>query len=297
MNRLFFLGFFLTVIASILWGAMGTAVQHLFLIKSGFFALGLVVMRQLAAGLLFVAIAMLVMPRKMCSIFRDRQLFADIVISGLLVFCAHFFFFQAIEYSNAGTAAIFLTLNPLLAAVWLALTKGRRIAPVECFCMFLAALGVALIVTDGNFTELKFSIMAVVWGLCSAVCATAYSMQPQRPAAKAGVTVVVAWSFLFGGLIGSIFCPPWALQIQWSQTVALDFGYVVLFGTVTAFWLYLMGLKYISPVVSGLVVCLEPLSAIVFSMVLLGDMLGFWQTVGVACVLANVCILAIARER
>ena len=40
MNRLFFLGFLFTVIASVFWGAMGTAVQHLFQIKSGFFCLG-----------------------------------------------------------------------------------------------------------------------------------------------------------------------------------------------------------------------------------------------------------------
>lgn len=68
------------------------------------------------------------------------------------------------------------------------------------------------------------------------------------------------------------------------------------FGTVAAFWLYLTGLKYISPVVSGLVVCLEPLSAIVFSIVLLGDVLGLWQAVGVVLVLANICLLALARR-
>ena len=56
MNRLFFLGFLFTVIASIFWGAMGTAVQHLFHIQSGFNALGLVTLRQLAAGVLFLSL-------------------------------------------------------------------------------------------------------------------------------------------------------------------------------------------------------------------------------------------------
>lgn len=297
MNRLFFIGFLLTVIASILWGAMGTAVQHLFQIKSGFFALGLVTLRQLSAGLLFVLIATVLMPRRMWLIFRDRQLLLDIAVSGVLVFASHFSFFQAIAYSNAGTAAIFLTLNPLLAGIWLAVVKGRRMSGIELVCVVLAAAGVVLMVTDGNLSGLKFSPMAVVWGMCSAVAATAFSIQPQKPAAKVGVTVVVAWSFLLGGLIASIFCPPWTLQVDWSPVVTADFAFIVLFGTVTAFWLYLTGLKYISPVVSGLVVCLEPLSAIVFSMVLLGDRLGYWQTIGVACVLANVCLLASARRR
>lgn len=297
MNRLFFLGFLLTVIASIFWGAMGTAVQHLFLVKSGFSALGLVTLRQLSAGLLFVAIGTILMPRKMWSVFSDHKLLFEIVVSGVLVFLAHFCFFHSIFYSNAGTAAIFLTLNPLLAGIWLALFRGRQMSAVELVCMVLAALGVTLMVTDGDFTGLKFSAMAVVWGLCSAVFATAFSIQPQKPSSKIGVTVVIAWAFLFGGLIASVFCPPWTLEINWNLTVAADFSFIVLFGTVAAFWLYLTGLKYISPVVSGLVVCLEPLSAIVFSMVLLGDILGFWQTVGVVLVLANICLLAIARQR
>lgn len=297
MNRLFFLGFLFTVIASIFWGAMGTAVQHLFQIKSGFFALGLVTLRQLTAGLLFVAIGTLVMPGKMWSIFRDRRLLTEIAVSGILVFLAHFCFFQSISYSNAGTAAIFLTLNPLLAGIWLAMTKGRRMSVVELVCVVLAAAGVALMVTDGDLDGLNFSPMAVVWGLGSALAATAFSIQPQKPSAKAGVTVVVAWAFLFGGLIASVFCPPWTLDVRWDWVVAGDFAFIVLFGTVAAFWLYLTGLKYISPVVSGLVVCLEPLSAIVFSMVLLGDTLGVWQTLGVIFVLVNVCLLALARQR
>lgn len=195
MNRLFFLGFLFTVIASVFWGAMGTAVQHLFQIKSGFFALGLVTLRQLSAGVLFVAIGTLIMPRKMWSIFNDRKLLLEILTSGALVFLAHFCFFQSISYSNAGTAAIFLTLNPMLAGLWLTLVRGTKMSSVECICAVLAAAGVALMVTDGDFSGLKFSPMAVVWGLCSAVFATAFSIQPQKPSAKAGVTVVVAWAF------------------------------------------------------------------------------------------------------
>ena len=97
-------------------------------------------------------------------------------------------------------------------------------------------------------------------------------------------------------MIASFFCPPWTLNVNWNWMVTADFAFIVVFGTVAAFWLYLTGLKYISPVVSGLVVCLEPLSAIVFSMVLLGDVLGGWQAVGVVLVLSNICLLALARR-
>ena len=102
---------------------------------------------------------------------------------------------------------------------------------------------------------------------------------------------------LVAGIIGMVLCPPWTLQVAWSWTVIGDFAFIVLFGTVAAFWLYLTGLRYISPVVSGLVVSLEPLSAIFFSMILLNDVLGFWQTVGVVFVVANLVLLAVANRR
>ena len=71
----------------------------------------------------------------------------------------------------------------------------------------------------------------------------------------------------------------------------------VLFGTVAAFWCYLSGLKWISPVVAGLLNCLEPLSAFFFSIVLLGDRIGAVQAIGIALVVSNVALLALAKGR
>ena len=57
------------------------------------------------------------------------------------------------------------------------------------------------------------------------------------------------------------------------------------------------GLKYVSPVMAGLLNCTEPLSAFLFSILLLGDTLGLAQFVGILLVMANVCLLALAKGR
>ena len=77
---------------------------------------------------------------------------------------------------------------------------------------------------------------------------------------------------------------------------AFDFGYIVLMGTIVAFWCYLKSLSLISPVAVGLIVCLEPTSAFFFSILLLGEKLGLVQCIGVAMVLANVVILTLCRR-
>ncbi len=297
MSRSFLKGFLLVVGASVLWGAMGAVVQYIFSVPSGFTALGLVTMRQLAAGLLFVAAATCFMPRAVWGVFRDPRTVAEIVVSGVLVFGGHYGFFQSIYYSNAGTGAVLLTLVPLLAAGWNAVRHRRLVSPVEMICFVLASAGVALIVTDGDFGQLKFSPLAIGWGLVAALFSTAYLIQPASVIRRVGVIPVTAWSILTGGLIASVFCHPWSLDIHWTVPVAASFAFIVVFGTVVAFYCYMSGLKYMSPVVMGLLNCAEPLSAFLFSILFLGDRFGLWQCAGVAMVLANVCLLTLAPPR
>lgn len=292
----FVTGVLLVAAAGLLWGGMGTSVQHLFALDIGFTPLGLVAFRQLSAGILFVALATLVNPRKTWQIFHDPRLALDIFAGGAFVFLAHYSFFESIYYSNAGTGAILLTTVPLFAALWYALRKKEAIGRVEVACFLLAASGVLLIVTDGDFSALKFSPMALVWGLVSAVFAAAYSIHPIRAIKAVGVTPVVAWGILSGGIIASFVSPPWTIDITWSWDAFASFAFIVVFGTVIAFWCFMGGLKYISPVAAGLLNCLEPLSAFLFSALLLGDRLGLVQLIGIALVIGNVVLLSLSKR-
>ena len=291
------LGFLLIAAAGILWGGMGTAVQHLFSVDRAISPLGLVTLRQLAAGTIFVLILALASPKRAFSVFRTPRIFGEVALSGVLLLSAHYTFFEAIYYSNAGTGAILLTLVPLLAGGWIAFRTGEKMTAVELFCFLLAASGVALIMTNGDFGALRFSPLAIAWGLVSAAAGAAYSIQPLKVIREIGVAPVVAWGLVAGGLCASIFSPPWLVHMDWTLEGTLSFGYIVLFGTVAAFWCYLSGLKWISPVVAGLLNCLEPLSAFFFSIVLLGDRIGAVQAIGIALVVSNVALLALAKGR
>lgn len=293
-NRLF-AGIVLISAAGIFWGSMGTAVQYLFSL-GGFEPVSLVEMRLLAAGTILLAAATALNRRATWGVWKDRKDGRDAVVSGFLLFASHETFFEAIYYSNAGTAAILLTLVPLFAAVWLALRGKRRLRALEGLCFVLATAGVALIITDGDFGSLKFSPLALAWGLTSAVCATGYSVQPVRVIAKCGVFPVVTWGTFFGGLFASLFAQPWNAGAAWDLASAGAFAYIVLFGTIIAFAAYLAGLKYVSPVIAGLLNCMEPLSAIFFSMALLGDAMGPWQAAGAGLVLSNVVLIALGRR-
>ena len=170
-------GVALVLLAGILWGAMGTSVQYLF--SSGAFEtpLELVTLRQLCAGSLFVLVMSLVRPRAIWRLWTDRRMVIDAAVSGALLFGAHNAFFESIYYSNAGTGAILLVTVPLWCGLWSAIVNRRPVPRLEIACFLLAAAGVSLIVTDGDFSGLVFSPMAIVWGLVSSFMAAAYNIQ------------------------------------------------------------------------------------------------------------------------
>ena len=289
-------GVALVLLAGILWGAMGTSVQYLF--SSGAFGppLELVTLRQLCAGSLLVLVMSLVRPKVIWKLWTDRRMVRDAAASGALLFGAHHAFFESIYHSNAGTGAILLVTVPLWCGLWSAVVNRKPVPGLEVVCFLLAAAGVSLIVTNGDFSGLVFSPMAIVWGLVSALMAAAYNIQSKRLVARAGVVPALAWGLVFGGLWASVFCAPWSISAQWSAASAGAFAFLVLFGTMAAFWCFLAGLRHVTPVVAGLLDSVEPLAGYFFSMVLLGDVLGFWQTAGIALVLSNVALLALRRD-
>ncbi|MCF0253579.1 MAG: EamA family transporter [Duodenibacillus sp.] len=296
MNKRFALGFSLVALAGVLWGAMGVAAQHL-MQGRGIGAFELVAARQLASGALLVAVLALADRRSLMRVFASRADALGTAVCGLLMLGAHFGFFKAVAYSNAGTGAIFLTLIPLMGGAWLALRRGEPMRPVEILCFALSAAGVALIMTGGDFTRLKFSPAAVAWGLWCAALSTAYAIYPVELVKRAGVAPVLGWATLLGGLVGCCIARPWTVGLVPTPADAAAFGFIVVFGTVIAFWCYLTGLKDVSPVVAGLVISLEPLSAYAFGVLLLGLRLAAWECAGIALVIASVTLIALARER
>lgn len=290
-----FFGIALASLASVFWGGMGVSVQYLFE-NSSIQPLELVGLRLLAAGFLLVALNFVAARKVLMAPFSSRAALFGIALSGLEILGGHLTFFFSIYYSNAGTGAIFIALVPLAAGFYLALRGKKTFTRKELFCCTLAFFGVLLLVSKGNFLSFDLNWRAVFWGVLCIGLSTIYSIQPKVLIDKWGVIPVVSWGLLFGGIVGFSVTRPWDVLFTLNLAGLSAFLFIVVFGTVAAFWLYLESLKYLSPVLVGLVVCLEPLSAFVFGVAFMGLKLGFAECLGIAMVLANVVILSIGNE-
>ena len=288
-------GIGLAIAAAVFWGSMGVCAQYLFQ-QCSFTPLDLVSMRLVLAGLILLIMERVVFGRNIISPLRNAKTTVGILVAGLLILVSQLTFMLSVAASNAGTAAIVLTLVPLICACWLSLTEKRPLTIREGICFVLAASGVFLIVTKGNFTSLDFSFEGVLWGLASAVFSAAYSIQPRKLIIKVGEGPVVGFGMLFGGLVASVMNPPWTMNVQWTALSISAFTYVVLIGTVVAFWCYLSSLKYVSAVIGGLMGCFGPLSAYLLSVFAFDLRIGLWEAAGICLVLLNVLVLSLPKK-
>jgi drug/metabolite transporter (DMT)-like permease len=279
------------------WGLSGTVAQKLFT-EYGFTPGSLVTIRLLAAGLMMLMIGFW---RGKSSSIRDAWKTAQgrvqIVVFGLLgMLGVQYTYFASIGEGNAATATLLQYLAPLMITVYLSLRAWKMPDSRETGAVLLALLGTMLLVTNGDFHQLSVPGSAVFWGLLSAVALAFYTLYPAGLLQRLGSEAVVGWGMVVGGIgLMPIFSPwHWEGQI-WNMESVFLISFVILFGTLLAFFLYLDSMRYITPTEASLLACVEPMVAVVASVFWLGVPFGFLEALGGLCIIATVTILSLKK--
>lgn len=284
-------GIALATSGCVLWGASGIAGQYL-LIDRNIASEWLTFCRLFSAGILLLIITMC----KGDSIWqiwkqkKDRMLILIFGVLGMLF--TQYGYFTSIKYSNAPTATVIEYLVPLLIIGWTCISERRWPKVVEIICTALAFFGTVLVATKGDFTTLAVSPKALFWGLVAALACALYTIEPVDIIKKYGASIVVGW----GMLVASLAMAPWMGYFPFTGTidgaVLGAFGFVVLFGTICSFVLYLGSTKYITPAEVSIIAALEPLSSIIFAFILFGTVFSLMEWIGIVLIIGAVGVVA-----
>lgn len=250
-------GIALAVAAGCFWGTMAVSGQYM-ITACGFNAEELTTVRIAGAGILMLVLGMLT-EKNFFGSLRYLAVCRDVCFYGLCLFVIQYTFFLAIHACNAGTAAIMVGFGPIFIILWNILVKRQKIVPKEILAVIFAFVGVTLLITKGNFTSLSFSAMGIFWGLVSAGVGAFATIQPRRAIQKIGVTKVVSFGMFVGGILTCFMTPPWAISGHWTPMAIVAAVFVVVFGTVGAFWCYLRSTEFIPPALTSILASFEPL--------------------------------------
>lgn len=256
-------GILLAVLAAALFGIGGTFAQFLFT-QRGVDVGWLVTMRLLTSGVLLLAASALRRGRAVLAVWKGDA--APLLLFGLFgMLGVQYTYMAAIEASNTATATVLQYTAPAMVALWLAL-RGRR-APGwrEGLAVLLALAGTFLLVTHGDAGRLHISPAALWWGIASAVTAAFNAIQPAGLLKRHGAALITGWGMVVGGIALSLRHPPWQVPGQWDAAAFVFLAFILLFGTLLAFYLALKALQMVGAQKSSLLTCAEPLSAAVLA--------------------------------
>lgn len=289
-------GIALVLTGAILWGVSGTVAQYLFQ-QQGFNAEWLTVVRLLLSGILLLGFAYSKEKQHIWKIWKSKRDALSLVLFSILgMLAVQYTYFAAIQHGNAATATVLQYVGPALITCYLALRSKRLPTIKEMVAVALSIFGTFFLVTHGNIHSLSISGWAVFWGISSAFALAFYTLQPHNLLAKWGSTIIVGWGMLIGGIGLSFIHPPWAFEGQWSFSSYLAVVFIIIFGTIIAFYCYLESLKYLSASETSLLACVEPLSAAFLSVIWLHVTFGFAEWLGTLCIISTVVILSIKRK-
>lgn len=289
-------GALLCVFSAGLWGLSGTTGQYLFH-NTQVSPEWLVSVRMLLTGVMLLAYVQ-VRNGGILSIWQDAADRKQLLLFSLLgMLFTQYCYFVAIRYANAATATVLQYLAPILIVIYLAIRFRRPPAKIEALAVCGALVGTFLLATHGNFHSLSISPKALGWGLASAVALAFYTVYPARLLQKYSSMFLIGWAMLLGGIVMNFIHPVWQIEGNWDTTAYFCLAFIVIFGTMLAYLLYLDGVRFVGPAKGSLYASAEPLASTLFSVLWLKTNLSWMDYIGFACIVGTVLMLSLHKPK
>ena len=293
-------GYFFVATATFCWGVaavVGKAIFNgsLFAGHSLISPMVLTQARTTFTVLVFGPILLLRFGRRIFSISR-RDLILCSLVGTLGVACSNFFYYYAVQKSTVSLAITVQYTAPLWVLIYM-VARGRERATVQRTAATLVAMiGTALAI--GVFqTGVKFSLIAVSSALLASFGYAFYNVAAQGLVTRNHQFTVMFYLLLGAAVLWTVVDPPWKLMAQ--NFSGRQWGFLFVFAClsmVLPYMLYLSGLKYLDPTRAVITSCLEPVFAIVFAVLFVGETLRAMQIAGIVAVLVATVMVQLRRR-
>ncbi|UOQ95716.1 EamA family transporter [Halobacillus shinanisalinarum] len=291
-------GLLLVITGAIFWGVGGTVSQKLFQ-QYAIDVNWLVTIRLLIAGFLLLAVQGFRKDHsQILGVWKNKKTAVQLIIFGLLgMLGVQYTYMASINHSNAAVATLLQYLAPVMIIIYLLVRKQTVLTRQDLLTVSLALVGCFFLLTNGSISQLSVPILAIVWGVLSGAALAFYTLYAVPLLAQYDSLVIVGWAMVIGGFALSFIHSPWRMDFT-SLTAEIYFYlvFIIIFGTMIAFWFYIESLQSLSPKETSLLGSLEPLSAVLTTVIWLNEPFGFFQWVGTACIIGMTLLLALNKD-
>ncbi|WP_066185055.1 MULTISPECIES: DMT family transporter [unclassified Guyparkeria] len=286
------MGIVLVILAAFLWGVSGGIAAML--MERGWDPL---VVSFYRGAIGFACFAVWWLARSNRIRLPDRTTLGWSALAGLGVAGNFVFYFLSISHANVAVAVTLMYMEPIYVYLVLLAIGAARLTPALVIAIAAVILGVALLtqLLGGRPID-ELSLFGVVAGLLSGVAYAVFLFGFQNATRRAPSVVVLGVAFaVFLLVLAPLVDHDQVAAAPLSDDVPL-FLLLGLFGAGLSFFLYVIGLRTAAPVSVSLVAAVEPVTASLFALLVLGQALALGQWLGMFLILATVTALSV-RQR
>lgn len=279
------------ILAGVLWGSM--PIFSGAMADIGFTSIQTSAVRlTVAAVLLFLALAIL-SPKSLRVRWRDLPLL--LVIGVVSTFAMSALYMFSIQMTTGAVAAVLLYTSPVFILVASVILFKEKLSRLKLLSLVLVMAGCVL-VSGVIGSNVEVNGLGVAAGLASGIAYASYSILCTYALRRHSSLTVTAYAFLFAAIVSLAvadlpdICTTVAATPHPLGTALLMLG----LGVVTAvlpFTLYTLGLSHIEAGRAGILACIEPMTATLFSVFLLRQPCSGSQWAGILLILAAVVLL------
>jgi drug/metabolite transporter (DMT)-like permease len=282
MDRQRLLGFALTIISAVAYGAMPILARFAYQAKAD--PITVLFLRFSIAALIMLAI----LAWRRVALPRGRTL-RQLMLLGVTCYVGQAIcYFTALTLASASLVALLLYLYPVLVTIFSVTVFRERLTRAKGLALALALSGAVLIVGLGGGGQPLGIALGVGAAVIYSVAILAGSRLLQSAPALPAATVIMASAGLAFGVIVALRGPAWPVTpAGWLATLAL----AVVAGVI-AIGAFLAGLERIGPTNAATLSTLEPVVAVGLAAALLGERLTSLNALGGGLILAAVILLA-----
>jgi drug/metabolite transporter (DMT)-like permease len=255
--------------------------------------------RLILAGIILLSFLFLT-KKDVTSIWKYPVWWRKLVTFGVLgMLGVQYSFVAAIDASNAVVATLLQFLAPIFIIIFVSISYRKWPPKYQVLGILGTLIGLFLLLTNASFETLLVSSEALLWGVAVGLTFAFYTLYPAAIMKEWGVLIVVGWGMLIGGIVLGVISQVWSSD-EWSllldPKIALMLTAIIFFGT-AAFVLFLSSMKYITAVETSVLSSMEPLTAMIISVIWLGRTLAIWQIVGIIIMLVCVTWLSVEGDK
>ena len=158
--------------------------------------------------------------------------------------------------------------------------------------------GSFLLLTNGSLSALAVPLPAIIWGLLSGVTLGFYTLYAIPLLKRFDSLVVVGWAMVIAGIAMSFVKAPWEVDLStFTATTYIYLVIVIIFGTMLAFWFYIESLQTLTAKETSLLGNIEPLTAVLATVLWLREPFGTFQWFGTSLILIMMIYIALKAEK